>query len=132
MGHYSTTLLHELAEQEDRLVVSVEDHPEWFDAFKHLKSPYHDLLLGSYDELIPKLKTTFWGVVFLDHSPGERRGMDMLNFFDQSDFIVIHDYHEEPMRQIDMRMPGDVNWAVYLGNPPTLICSRKYPVRNLL
>jgi hypothetical protein len=36
-----------------------------------------------------------WGVVFIDHRPGERRKVDIERFRDKAEIIVVHDTDEE-------------------------------------
>ena len=93
VGHYSTPWLHQYCLAMDRQLVSVEDNPDWFEEFLHqFGAPNHHFQQGSYDVLIPSLKRTRWGVVFLDHSPGERRGKDAGHCLELSEYVVIHDF----------------------------------------
>jgi hypothetical protein len=32
-----------------------------------------------------------WGVIFIDHSPHQRRGIELVRLKDHADFIVVHD-----------------------------------------
>jgi predicted SPOUT superfamily RNA methylase MTH1 len=42
-------------------------------------------------ELWDNVGNQTWGVVFVDHRPGERRTVDIKRFSNKSDIIVVHD-----------------------------------------
>ena len=71
-GFFSTPLLHWLC--------------------KSLQSPLHKIkFIENWDAMDFE---TRWGVVFIDHHPPERRGVDVINFKDTADYIVIHDTND--------------------------------------
>jgi hypothetical protein len=53
----------------------------------------------NYDEELPNLAKQEWGVVFLDHSPGQRRAQDALLFRDTAKYIVVHDWSGKEVRE---------------------------------
>lgn len=101
-GHYSTPLLHVICMTQNRQLLSVDTSKEWLKNFDNLKNSLHNFLyLPVYEddwsvnpkpELWDSIKdNTKWGVVFIDHRPGERRKIDIQRFKDSAEFIVVHD-----------------------------------------
>ena len=89
-GDYSTPLLHVL--RGDRLVVSAERDPAWYAQFVDLAAAGHEVVLVSdWDAFLEIVKSTHWGVVFVDHSPGERRAADLRLLAPRTDLVVVHD-----------------------------------------
>jgi hypothetical protein len=92
-GYFSTLLLHWLAHIYKRSVYSYENNPYWYKRALNRNSKYHKIFfVNNWDEL-PADK--HWGVVFIDHSPGERRATEIKRFKDLADYIVIHDTEPE-------------------------------------
>ena len=84
-GHYSTPVLRAFANATGRVLVTIETDPEWAKQFRHVRCRPH------YEGLEDYAKQE-WGVVFLDHSPGERRAADAAVFRLSADYIVVHDW----------------------------------------
>jgi hypothetical protein len=128
VGHFSTPVLHEIATA-GRRVVSVEDAPAWIKMFEHYSSAFHEIKGGSYDDILPTLTGTQWGVTFIDNSPGgERRRKDFVAFLPISDFVVVHDYHSENSLAIDPHLVGVFHKVFTEYGPPTLIASARHSV----
>lgn len=89
MGHCSTPLLHDLCD--GRLLVSVENNPDWFERFAHYgrgaAGKHHVALVKDWDE-IPAGR---WAVALVDQAPGEARSGSILALRDVADYIVVHD-----------------------------------------
>lgn len=98
MGHESTPYLHVYCEAKERTLHSIETDFEWFKKFKHLESYHHFLtfVINFDDPLAQQIITGFdrWGVVFIDHNPGERRKTEVKRLADKTDIMVIHDTHD--------------------------------------
>lgn len=97
-GYFSTLLLHWLAHVYKRSVYSYESDPYWYKRALKANSEFHKVYkVGNWDELPggspPSGKR--WGVVFIDHSPAERRTLEIERFADKADYIVIHDTEPE-------------------------------------
>ena len=113
-GDFSTPLLHTLCAKEKRFLLSTEANKDWMNLCTDLESTWHHfqhvpVSEWSYESLgYPPAelwshvgKETHWGVVFVDHSPGERRVTDIERLRHQADIIVVHDtqqptYNYEP------------------------------------
>lgn len=88
-GPFSTPLLHWMCKMQNRKLVTYENHPEYYYFCHRFASPGHKIIfLENWDDMDFK---THWGMVFIDHHPSERRAVDVVNFKDSADYIVMHD-----------------------------------------
>lgn len=128
IGHFSTPVLHEYCEASRRKLISVESDPVWAKALKDVyESPFHEFVIGEYCHVLPELAKGTYGVVFIDNSPGgSGRSIPFTQFYHQTEFIVVHDYHLENSQQIDPILwaykAKKIVYSTY--NPPTLLAYR--------
>lgn len=88
-GLYSTPLMHWLCKMLGRKLVTYENNPSFYGFAKKFISKGHRVrFIKNWDEMDFK---THWGVVLIDHDPDTRRVIDLINFKDKADYIVIHD-----------------------------------------
>lgn len=88
-GIYSTPLLHWLCKTMNRKLITYENSPDYYHFAKKFASNGHSIrYIESWDGLDFK---THWGVVLIDHDPDSRRVVDLINFKDKADYIVVHD-----------------------------------------
>jgi hypothetical protein len=88
-GPFSTPLLHWICKKMNRRLLTYENFKYYFDFAKTFTSKNHRIrFVEDWDKIDIK---TRYGVVFLDHAPQERRGIDALRFKDVADYIVMHD-----------------------------------------
>jgi tRNA A58 N-methylase Trm61 len=88
-GIYSTPLLHWLCKMLDRKLVTYENNPEFYKFARKFVSKDHRVsFIEDWDKMDFQ---THWGVILVDHDPGSRRVIDLINFKDKADYIVIHD-----------------------------------------
>ena len=95
-GFFSTMLLHWLSMVFKRYVYSCENQSRWYNRFKRLEdeNPLHHIeLYDNWDDL--NFGDKYWGLVFIDHGPAERRIEDIKKFADKCDYMVIHDTEPE-------------------------------------
>ena len=88
-GDNSTPMLHLLA-GEERLVTA-DYNKEWLDKFIDLKSDTHEFHHVTDWNAWPVLDEKYWGVAFVDHSPGERRAFDIARLRESAMLVVVHD-----------------------------------------
>lgn len=87
-GFCSTPFLH-WACYPRRKLVSYENNPEYFDFARSFRKDFHHVYcVDDYDDV--DLESHRYNIAFLDHSPGSRRGKDILRL-KNADYIVIHD-----------------------------------------
>lgn len=92
-GPFSTPLLHWICKMQNRKLVTYENEPEFYKMCRGFQSRLHSIrFLDDWDKMD---FNTHWGVVFIDHHPPERRVIDVLNFKDKADFIIMHDTEKE-------------------------------------
>jgi hypothetical protein len=105
-GFFSTLLLHWLATTFKRQVYSYESKRAWYDRNKKYNNEYHHIVYcPNWDELPDK----HWGMIFIDHSPNERRITEINKL--KADYIVFHDsqpdedhiYHYSQIRPFKYR-----------------------------
>ena len=100
-GDHSTPILHAICSVQNRQLLSADTSKKWLDLFQDMKSEIHQFIyVPVYDDdwsTNPKpekwdsIGNQTWGVVFIDHRPGERRKIDIGRFADLADVIVVHD-----------------------------------------
>ena len=93
-GYYSTYMLHELCKLENRNLVSLDEKKEWLEKFMFFSNDNHQLhhvLDWASCELIDKTK---WGMVLVDHAPGERRKVDIDRLKNNAEYLIVHDSQE--------------------------------------
>ena len=127
MGEGSTQLLHDYCLNKDRMLVSIDNTKEWADKFKHLDCHHHMTIHSdNWDETFKGIMTYKWGVVLVDHAPGEHRHKAIELLKDNTDIIVVHDSQPEATGymldkifhlfkyKVDYKEFGD--WATMLSN----------------
>ncbi|OGZ27064.1 MAG: hypothetical protein A2427_01040 [Candidatus Nealsonbacteria bacterium RIFOXYC1_FULL_40_7] len=92
-GYFSTLLLHWLAHIYKRNVYSYENDPYWYKRALKANSKYHRVIMVNNWDDLPVDR--HWGLVFVDHKPGERRSMEVKRFAKNADYILIHDTEPE-------------------------------------
>lgn len=112
-GDFSTPLLHAICSVNKRFLLSTDTDKKWLNLFIDLEQPWHQFLyVPVYEDdwtTNPKPhlwdevgNDRHWGVVFVDHRPGERRVVDIQRLRSNADIIVVHDteqpsYNYEPV-----------------------------------
>jgi hypothetical protein len=110
-GDYSTPLIHAVCSKNHRRIVTVETDHNWLTQFLDLKTTWHTLVYLPVYHQDGTLRDAHlwntvgegchWGIIFVDHRPGERRVVDILRLKGNADIMVVHDteeasYHFEP------------------------------------
>jgi hypothetical protein len=93
-GHGSTVLLHELAADHGRPLVTLESDPSWLDRFRQrLESPTHEFrLVDDWDaELARSEWDDGWSLVFVDQQPWEARAATVRRVAETAELVVLHD-----------------------------------------
>lgn len=113
-GEYSTLLLHELCQNTGRPLVTIDCDKDWMDRFTDLSLEgmftHEFICVGMTEEFkktgqaqiqdhkvwaeCKRIDQNPWGLVFIDHRPGERRKDDILRLKDRAQVIVVHDSQE--------------------------------------
>jgi hypothetical protein len=93
-GYFSTLFLHWLATTYGRHVYSFESSAGgWYDRAKKHESRYHHIIHCDNWDMADIDR--HWGMAFVDHSPDERRHVEIKRLKDCADLIVVHDTEPE-------------------------------------
>ena len=93
VGH-STLLLHVMCKQEQRLIVSYETDPVWYEKYRKFETDWHQVkLIRSMNDIA--MDYVDWGVVFIDHRPGVNRRTQAIRFRNKAQYILLHDSEPE-------------------------------------
>jgi hypothetical protein len=84
---YSTGVLHSIC-QGKRLLVTVENNPEWLRKYEHLRSADHLIV----PEMTPEMHDWHWDVAFIDSAPVESRVKYIDHLCHRAKYLVVHDY----------------------------------------
>lgn len=105
-GHYSTPLLHLMSEKLNRKLYTADTSRNWLEEFTEFENELHEFhYVPVYDDdwslnPRPNMWDKFldiengWGVVFIDHRPGDRRKVDVANYAQKTQIVVVHDTEE--------------------------------------
>lgn len=92
-GPASTPLLHWVCKDMNRRLITYESNEDYYQYARQYRSRHHKIVkVNNWDEVDTKTRR---GVVFIDHAPEERRGVEALRFKDSADFVVMHDSNIE-------------------------------------
>ena len=132
-GWFSTITLDWLANLYKRHVYSYESSNHWYKRAKRYESKFHHIIkIESWDDL-PADK--HWGLVFIDHSPEERRHVEIERFKDLADYIVVHD--TQPEDDVKYQYSGSWKYFKYKydwikAKPWTSVVSNTKDLNNIL
>jgi len=88
-GNYSTPIIHEIAAAQGRTVLTLDSDAAWLSKFAKYTTPWHTFQhVTSWDDWSPSGK---FGLVFIDHTPGNRRPIEFIKLRDVSDVLILHD-----------------------------------------
>jgi hypothetical protein len=159
-GHGSTPLLHRLAVEQQRRLVTLDSNEGWARRFRErMESQTHEFrLVRDWDVELdrPEWSEQRWGVIFVDQNPFEARAETVRRLRDRADYLVVHDCDYFPRRGLfgreiaplngpddrGMRDYGDTftswreifppePWPFKPTGPPTLLGSNTHDVSTL-
>lgn len=102
-GYGSTILLHIYCQEMNRLLFTVDDNPAWLNKFASCASDMHKFILlnrsahredASHWKLFlnrEDVRSTQWGLVFIDQSPWEARYHSAEILKNNAQILIIHD-----------------------------------------
>lgn len=88
-GVFSTPFLHYTCMLDNRKLVSYENCAKWMRWINYYQSPSHQIIL--VDDWDKAEIERPWDVALVDHSPSERRIIDIKRLANYAKFIVVHD-----------------------------------------
>lgn len=93
-GLFSTPILHWLCLDQKRELVSYDNTRQYYEMNKTFESPTHRLLYVDNDAWDMADIDKHWGLVFIDHHPSLRRGVDAIRLANLADYVVMHDTND--------------------------------------
>lgn len=103
-GVFSTPYLHWMGKRMGRKIVTIENNEMWFNfcrkyyAFGHKDAVGHRFIFAKEWDDIEKYIKKEWDIVLIDHSPSERRIVEIEKLANLAKYIVIHDADPEQER----------------------------------
>ena len=93
MGLFSTPLLHKIARDQERHVISVDTDLEWMSKFiiYNLTSTHKLYHFGKIDEFMAYGIERDWALVLVDHSQMSKRAISAIAFAKKAQIVVAHD-----------------------------------------
>lgn len=95
-GDGSTRQLHDYCKANQRALHSFDYDKEWLDKFSEYETPNHYFHYVDKRWEVAKEICPDPSVILIDHSPGERRVVDIRAFCDIGGILVIHDTQPPP------------------------------------
>lgn len=89
VGTFSTTILHYICMNMNRMLVSLDNDIKYVNSIIPYSTYMHRIeYIEDWDQA-DILKP--WSVVFIDHSPGSRRGVDAGRLSQFAEYVICHD-----------------------------------------
>jgi hypothetical protein len=89
-GLNSTSVLHWLCNAQKRKIDSYESDKMFHRHAWNYKTDWHGIhKVENWDKDLKIDK--HWGVVFIDHAPGQRRNVEMERLANNADYVIVHD-----------------------------------------
>ncbi|CAF1518013.1 unnamed protein product [Adineta ricciae] len=114
MGSTSTPLLHRLAIDQNRFLLSADSDMRWVN---HFSSRYgnNSLHVMKHVEVESEMGVEWaradisdaapWSIVFIDHRPGPRRQFDLIGYSGRSTLVILHDTEQTQMYNYGLGLP---------------------------
>lgn len=94
-GVFSTPVLHWLCEKDKRNLVTIENDLGWLRfCRRYFQTAYHKFYYVENWDDADVLINKQWDVVLVDHSPSERRVVEIKKLANLAKYIVVHDANE--------------------------------------
>lgn len=92
MGMFSTPLLHNIAADQNREIISIDTNFEWLNKFIiYNKTSNHRVYQLTNKELNTFGLDKQWGLVLVDHIFNTKRSKNVINFSNLAQIVVVHD-----------------------------------------
>ena len=91
-GYFSTLILRWLCAITDRKLYSYESKRKWYDKIKRKNKEDENFeIFYTPDFAKADFDKRHWGMVFIDHSPNNKRKVEIARLANKCDYMVIHD-----------------------------------------
>lgn len=133
-GVFSTPLLHWLCERQKRNLVTIENNWHWHRFVKpYLTTDRHQFIfVRNWDDAEPYINKE-WDVALIDHSPSDRRIVEIEKLANLAKYLVVHD--SEPWKEREFHYSRIYPLFKYRFNfdkvdHQTAVLSNFYPVND--
>ena len=96
-GVYSTHTLHHYCALYERPLTTIDNAPEWDAWNRQYETPGHRIVLTPSWDRAPIEQA--WDVALVDHSPDERRAIEIERLAPHAQYIIAHDANPRYWRQ---------------------------------
>jgi len=127
-GYYSTYMLHEISKVQNRPLFTLEEKPDFIKEFEKFRTHLHSVQLVNEWKHCPILDKFHWGMVLVDHAPGERRKFDIKRLADRADYLVVHDSEEGGYDYETVLPDFKYRFDYKVVRPWTTVVSNRYPL----
>lgn len=124
LGVSSTPVLHALCQLQGRRLVTIENNREWFSIGERYASDFHQVLYVPEWADAPIERP--WSVALVDHSPDERRAIELERLAPHTEILIAHDANRRYWKQYgyDRVFPTFAHRVIYdRDDPATAILS---------
>lgn len=131
LGVCSTPALHALCQLQGRRLVTIENNREWFSIGERYASDFHQVLYVPDWDAAPIERP--WSVALVDHSPDERRRIELERLAPHADILIAHDANKRYWKQYgyDKAFPSFGECLIYdRDDPATAILSNRVSLKE--
>lgn len=131
LGVSSTPVLHALCQIQGRRLVTIENNREWFSIGERYASDFHQVLYVPEWADAPIERP--WSVALVDHSPDERRRIELERLAPHADILIAHDANKRYWKQYgyDRVFPTFAHRVIYdRDDPATAILSNRVNLKE--
>ena len=131
LGVSSTPVLHALCQIQGRRLVTIENNREWFSIGERYASDFHQVLYVPEWADAPIERP--WSVALVDHSPDERRRIELERLAPHADILIAHDANKRYWKQYgyDRVFPTFAHRVIYdRDDPATAILSNRVSLKE--
>lgn len=133
-GYFSTTLLRWLCQMARRTLYSYELSNYWYQKAIDRPASFHKVVKISGDWNEAKIDR-HWGMVLVDHSPDERRWVEINRLANWAEYLIIHDSNFSEVKQYGYEKIWDLfkfRYDYTKLNPHTAVVSNFHDLKEFI
>lgn len=92
----STIVMHMMAKETKREIVSYDSDKDWYEANKQYETDWHKIkFVENWDDISKEITSRHWDVAMIDHKPAKRRRVEMGLLAKHANYVIVHDTEPE-------------------------------------